>query len=384
MPVVGEVGSREGDRRGAQPQQGSRQPGPCHDLVLGLQQIPDFAEMFFVNLVGLALTLLHEQHPEIRRQLAGCVPMLFYEFLHGRAVWIVAVERLFSGLKQLCIEFGQLWHRMRPLREVGGQARRQHRVDRPEDQQDGEGRPRGRRQGGDGEADREDRSEIEQVGAGHQGETKPALIRGGIHSGNSGEDVDSPRGYRHQQRRQRASEPQGLAGYQGSRAHSEAQYLPQGAALPLSRQGPEGEENDEQGQQELQARGRSQITETTHGGGVLRGEEGGLVLAVSLEIDGAADERLQSTVENGQGRHGFEYIDPVVRRGVRVLSALVEPVVPLHLRGLFAFFALVVYLLAGKQKRDTQEGEDDDRRPAETAVSPGVLKFLACDGEGHS
>ena len=193
----------------------------------------------------------------------------------------------------------------------------------------------------------------------------------------------APRGGQ-QQDSERGAEAKGFAEHEVARTHAEAQDLAERAALAFACQRAEREQHDEQRHEQLQSGGGGQFAEAAHRGGVLRGEERGLVLSVRFEEDGGADEGFEAAIEHGQPRERLEDIHAVMAGRVGILFALIEPVLTLEGGGGVVFGAGALHLLPREQERNSEQHEDHSGGDAEAAVAPGIEEFFAGDGENHA
>jgi hypothetical protein len=119
----------------------------------------------------------------------------------------------------------------------------------------------------------------------------------------------------------------------------------------------------------LHHRRRRQFAEPLHGGRILSGAEFEFVLLVRLEPNGLAHERVNALIQHCRQHLRLEGIYSIVRRGVRILGRLPQPLIArLGPRQIVLSFDLAVMLRAHHDRRE-QQGEDNRGCPAEAAVA---------------
>jgi hypothetical protein len=100
---------------------------------------------------------------------------------------------------------------------------------------------------------------------------------------------------------------------------------------------------------------------------------------VRLQPRRHTDVRIDAAIDEAQRPLRPEGVHAVVRRRVRVLLALLQPVPPRQLvrRGVLRLHRAV--MLPAARQRHTQQQQHDDARDAEAAVAQHLGDFFPCD-----
>ena len=157
-------------------------------------------------------------------------------------------------------------------------------------------------------------------------------------------------------------------------------------SVPLSRS-PENavkaEKNNHQRHQHLQDHGAAQVAKASDGTLVGGRSADGEVLLVRLHEQGRAGVVVDAVVEEGQRPRRLEGVVAVVRSGVRVLVALVQPLgVAAVLRQALHVHVGAVLLVA-RGHGGQQQQRHDAGGPFEPSVAHDFGEFLACNSSDH-
>ena len=251
----------------------------------------------------------------------------------------------------------------------------------PEADKDDQGGLRGPGDRRDPQRQEQERHRVEQV---EQHQQQPAPVdHGAVVRQAEGEDRPAHRRGRHDDDADGRRDAEELAPEQVAIGNAQAERLAQGAAVPLTREGGKGQQDDDQRQQDLQGHRRRHVTEAGDGAVVLGRAILGEVGLVRFEPDCRAGIVADAAVEEGQRSLGLVGVVAEVRRGVRVLAVLVEPLLGVLGLGRLADLAQgLVALVSGQEGREQQQDHDQDR-PFEPAVAEQAEEFLLCDHPDH-
>ena len=184
-------------------------------------------------------------------------------------------------------------------------------------------------------------------------------------------------------RRERQQGAQCLAGQERPAADAHRQERPQRALITLAGKARERERNHQQRQQDERGGRRRQLSETPRRRGVLDRPMPCQLLLVGFEKHEHAYKRIEARVDRRERLDRLEHESAVMRGGVRVHVALVEPHVPLRLLRIGVLprdLRLIVNAAGdgGDKKNEKQTG-----RPAEPAVTPDFGGVLGRKGQRH-
>ena len=194
--------------------------------------------------------------------------------------------------------------------------------------------------------------------------------------------ADDRRGHDHGRERQHRAHR--LAGEQRSTADAHREQRPQRALIALAGEARERQRDDEQRQQHERGRCRRQLSEPPRRRRVFDRPVPRQLLLVRFEKHEHADERIEAGIDRGERLHRLEHERAVMRGGVRVHVALVEPHVPLGLLrvGVLPRDLRLVVNAAGDG--GDEEDEQQAGRPAEPAITPDLGGVLDRDGQGRA